>query len=94
MEFEVPGILIPYPYATDDHQNKNAEFFVDTVGAGIKIIEKDVKPEILQMLLQKLIETDELEKRKRAIHLYKQRPNRLSLCELVLMCLNNKRKGV
>ncbi|KIC71315.1 undecaprenyldiphospho-muramoylpentapeptide beta-N-acetylglucosaminyltransferase [Candidatus Protochlamydia amoebophila] len=28
MEFEVPGILIPYPHATDHHQDKNADFLL------------------------------------------------------------------
>jgi UDP-N-acetylglucosamine--N-acetylmuramyl-(pentapeptide) pyrophosphoryl-undecaprenol N-acetylglucosamine transferase len=31
----VPSILIPYPYATGDHQRKNAEHFVESGGAVI-----------------------------------------------------------
>lgn len=39
MEFEVPGILIPYPTATDNHQEKNADFLVDIVGGAHKLLE-------------------------------------------------------
>jgi UDP-N-acetylglucosamine--N-acetylmuramyl-(pentapeptide) pyrophosphoryl-undecaprenol N-acetylglucosamine transferase len=30
---ERPAILVPYPYATADHQHRNAEYFADTGGA-------------------------------------------------------------
>ena len=32
----VPSILVPYPYAIDDHQTANAQYLV-TAGAGIMI---------------------------------------------------------
>ncbi|WP_052354939.1 undecaprenyldiphospho-muramoylpentapeptide beta-N-acetylglucosaminyltransferase [Candidatus Protochlamydia sp. R18] len=84
MEFEVPGILIPYPHATDHHQDKNADFFVDIVKGGIKIVEEKAKPEIVLKSIQLLIDPIALEKRKSAIHSYKCRPDRTTLCELVL----------
>lgn len=37
-EYEVPGILIPYPYAMDDHQQHNADFLVDA-GLALKVLE-------------------------------------------------------
>lgn len=40
----VPSILIPYPYAAMDHQNKNADSFV-SAGAAVKIMDKDAVPE-------------------------------------------------
>ncbi len=40
----VPSILIPYPFAAMDHQNKNADSFV-SVGAAIKIVDSDAVPE-------------------------------------------------
>ena len=38
LEFEVPGILIPYPNSADQHQDKNAEFMASTVGGAIKSV--------------------------------------------------------
>jgi len=35
------AILIPYPHATDNHQNDNADFYCSS-GAGIKIQERDL----------------------------------------------------
>jgi UDP-N-acetylglucosamine--N-acetylmuramyl-(pentapeptide) pyrophosphoryl-undecaprenol N-acetylglucosamine transferase len=42
---EVPTILIPYPFALDDHQDKNADFVVNKLKAGVKIREKDLSSE-------------------------------------------------
>jgi UDP-N-acetylglucosamine--N-acetylmuramyl-(pentapeptide) pyrophosphoryl-undecaprenol N-acetylglucosamine transferase len=41
-----PAILIPYPYAADNHQEKNAEFYVQGGGARM-FIEKDLTTETL-----------------------------------------------
>jgi UDP-N-acetylglucosamine--N-acetylmuramyl-(pentapeptide) pyrophosphoryl-undecaprenol N-acetylglucosamine transferase len=40
----VPSILIPYPFAASDHQNKNADVFARS-GASLKIDNKDASPE-------------------------------------------------
>ena len=37
----LPSVLIPYPYATGDHQSLNAEFLEDS-GAAIIIREKEI----------------------------------------------------
>lgn len=55
IEFEVPGILIPYPFATDDHQNKNADYMVDRVGGAIKLQEKNVSFHLLNSTLMALL---------------------------------------
>ncbi len=41
-----PAILIPYPYAADNHQEKNGEFYVQGGGA-MMFIEKELTAEIL-----------------------------------------------
>lgn len=46
----VASILIPYPYAVDDHQTKNARYLADA-GAAIILQEKDLKLEQLRDLL-------------------------------------------
>lgn len=40
--FQLPALLIPYPFATDNHQVKNGRYFVDTVQGGTLLEEKDL----------------------------------------------------
>lgn len=47
----LPAILIPYPYAKEDHQAENARFFSDRVGGGIMIKQQEAS---FQMLLDKI----------------------------------------
>ena len=46
----IPSILVPYPYAVDDHQTLNARFLTDA-GAAIAIQERDLTKEYLCRLL-------------------------------------------
>jgi UDP-N-acetylglucosamine--N-acetylmuramyl-(pentapeptide) pyrophosphoryl-undecaprenol N-acetylglucosamine transferase len=52
--FGLPSILIPYPYATDDHQRANAEIF-STAGAAILSPEGEVVPEIFAATVSNLL---------------------------------------
>ncbi|NOY65973.1 MAG: undecaprenyldiphospho-muramoylpentapeptide beta-N-acetylglucosaminyltransferase [Gammaproteobacteria bacterium] len=47
------SLLVPYPYAVDDHQTKNAQFLVDA-GAGYLVSQKDLNVDHLYSLLQSL----------------------------------------
>lgn len=49
----VPAILVPYPFAVDDHQTKNALFYARSGGA-LLIAEKDLTPESLTTTLTQL----------------------------------------
>lgn len=49
------AIFIPFPFATDDHQRKNAEAFV-RVGAGRMILQRDLTPARLAEELNQLLE--------------------------------------
>ncbi len=51
--FEVPGLLVPYPYATDNHQEANADFLV-SVGLAIKELQENLTPQSLSMRIQDL----------------------------------------
>jgi UDP-N-acetylglucosamine--N-acetylmuramyl-(pentapeptide) pyrophosphoryl-undecaprenol N-acetylglucosamine transferase len=42
----VPALLVPYPYAVDDHQTHNAESLCE-VGAAERIADQDLTPELL-----------------------------------------------
>ncbi|MBJ7449130.1 MAG: undecaprenyldiphospho-muramoylpentapeptide beta-N-acetylglucosaminyltransferase [Parachlamydiales bacterium] len=54
---EVPAIFVPYPYATDLHQHRNANFVAKQVGGAIVIDQKELTVdglvETLRCLLQK-----------------------------------------
>jgi UDP-N-acetylglucosamine--N-acetylmuramyl-(pentapeptide) pyrophosphoryl-undecaprenol N-acetylglucosamine transferase len=48
------SVLVPYPFATDDHQTANAQAFVEA-GASVLMPDKDCTAESLAQLLQKLL---------------------------------------
>ena len=50
-----PSILVPYPYAADDHQTRNAEVF-DAAGAGKLIQERDLDAEKLAALATSILQ--------------------------------------
>jgi UDP-N-acetylglucosamine--N-acetylmuramyl-(pentapeptide) pyrophosphoryl-undecaprenol N-acetylglucosamine transferase len=49
------AIFVPFPFATDDHQRKNAEAF-ERVGAGRLILQKDLTAERLAEQITRLID--------------------------------------
>lgn len=50
----VPAIFIPFPYAVDDHQTKNAQYMVEA-GAAIIMQQKSLTASLLSECLQELI---------------------------------------
>lgn len=44
--FGVPSLLVPYPFAAEDHQTRNAEIF-DATGAAMLVSEKDINADVL-----------------------------------------------
>ncbi len=58
----LPGILVPYPYAADDHQNRNAEVFAER-DACIVIQQADLKPlELAQIVAELGSDSNRLQK--------------------------------
>jgi UDP-N-acetylglucosamine--N-acetylmuramyl-(pentapeptide) pyrophosphoryl-undecaprenol N-acetylglucosamine transferase len=55
----VPAILIPSPYVTANHQQKNAEA-LEKVGAAVIVKEIELKPDMLHILMKKLISDEEI----------------------------------
>ncbi|HEY2615020.1 MAG TPA: undecaprenyldiphospho-muramoylpentapeptide beta-N-acetylglucosaminyltransferase, partial [Chthoniobacterales bacterium] len=51
--FALPAILIPFPYAADDHQTRNAEIFL-RAGAGIVLKESDLTADLLAQKIREL----------------------------------------
>ena len=51
-----PSILIPYPFATENHQYHNAKALADK-GAAILIEEKNLTPAVLMQHIDTLLES-------------------------------------
>ena len=49
-----PSILVPYPHATDNHQEHNARAFVDA-GASVMLLDSECTPERLTACLRELL---------------------------------------
>jgi UDP-N-acetylglucosamine--N-acetylmuramyl-(pentapeptide) pyrophosphoryl-undecaprenol N-acetylglucosamine transferase len=52
--FGLPGILIPYPYAADDHQSRNAQIFVQA-NAAILLKESELSGDLLARKIKDLV---------------------------------------
>lgn len=79
----LPGILVPYPHAADDHQNRNAEIFAEK-GACIVIQQSDLKPLELAELVANL-GTDTAKLKGMAENLRSLAPNNPAdmICDLI-----------
>ena len=84
IEFEVPGILIPYPYATDQHQEKNADFLVTHVKSAWKIIEKECTAQLLSKKIEALLHQEQIKHFQSLFKIYKERPCQMTLRDLIL----------
>lgn len=56
-QFGLPSVLIPYPFATDDHQTFNAKVFVDAGAAELQP-EQKITPEAFAALISNLLGND------------------------------------
>ena len=56
--FSLPGILIPFPYAADDHQTRNAEIYA-RAEAVILLKESELSGELLARRIRELIDNPE-----------------------------------
>jgi UDP-N-acetylglucosamine--N-acetylmuramyl-(pentapeptide) pyrophosphoryl-undecaprenol N-acetylglucosamine transferase len=83
MEFEVPGILIPFPRAADGHQDKNADFMVKTVGGAKVYSEKELTAQELCRAISSFLEINNITRMREAIHRYKQTSRRTDFCTLI-----------
>ena len=70
--FSLPSILIPFPFAADLHQHRNAEAFRDS-GAAEFLEEKNTDPEALALLIKNLL-SDERRRERMALSAAKVLP--------------------
>jgi UDP-N-acetylglucosamine--N-acetylmuramyl-(pentapeptide) pyrophosphoryl-undecaprenol N-acetylglucosamine transferase len=49
-----PAVLVPFPFATDNHQEYNARAFVDA-GAAVLLLDKECDPARLESVVRELL---------------------------------------
>lgn len=81
--YAVPGILVPFPQAADDHQTKNAQFIEKKVRGGITCPESTLTVEKLGTLLSQMLQSEEREKMHRAILAFKQDQRKQELSSII-----------
>ncbi|MGH2611888.1 MAG: UDP-N-acetylglucosamine--N-acetylmuramyl-(pentapeptide) pyrophosphoryl-undecaprenol N-acetylglucosamine transferase, partial [Rhabdochlamydiaceae bacterium] len=81
--YEVPGILVPFPRAADDHQTKNAQFIEKKVKGGIICPESTLTVDKLSHLLSRMLDSGQREKMSLAILAFKQDQQRQELSSVI-----------
>jgi len=83
-EYGVPGILVPFPYATDDHQAQNAAAFIEATGGAEMYRESELTAEQLGERLTELCSNETHRRNMRTgIMTYHQSRSTESLSDLV-----------
>jgi len=85
IQMEVPAILIPYPFATDNHQEKNADFVEQEIKGAVKISEADLIPTKLSQVISSLVEKNHarLNSMSEELRIYKLKNRGMDLCSVV-----------
>jgi UDP-N-acetylglucosamine--N-acetylmuramyl-(pentapeptide) pyrophosphoryl-undecaprenol N-acetylglucosamine transferase len=55
--FELPSLLVPYPYAAENHQETNADIYVEA-GAAEKFLESGTTPDTIARRIVELLGDD------------------------------------
>lgn len=78
IEFEKPGILLPYPHATDHHQEYNAQFMEETVQGGWNLGEGQVDATMLASLMMDLVGNEQKQLKEMEANLQRYKKERVS----------------
>jgi len=81
--FGVPSVLIPYPFAADDHQTRNAEVFA-SAGAARLLTEKEMNADVLADIVREILMNPErAEEMKRAAQKMAVRDSAEKIADLI-----------
>ncbi|SPN74014.1 UDP-N-acetylglucosamine--N-acetylmuramyl-(pentapeptide) pyrophosphoryl-undecaprenol N-acetylglucosamine transferase,undecaprenyldiphospho-muramoylpentapeptide beta-N- acetylglucosaminyltransferase,Predicted glycosyl transferase,undecaprenyldiphospho-muramoylpentapeptide beta-N-acetylglucosaminyltransferase,Glycosyltransferase family 28 C-terminal domain [Chlamydia serpentis] len=83
---KVPGILIPYPGAYR-HQEANAKFFVEVLGGGSMILEKELTEKLLVEKVMFALDSHIREKQRDSLAAYSKQRSKKTLYEFICECL-------
>lgn len=95
LEFSVPTILIPFPFAKDDHQNKNAAFVAQQLEGGVILPENAASAHVMIDLLNNFFFNEDsfLDKMRKNLQKYKNEINsRPDLAAIVVEVIDRQRK--
>jgi UDP-N-acetylglucosamine--N-acetylmuramyl-(pentapeptide) pyrophosphoryl-undecaprenol N-acetylglucosamine transferase len=84
--FQLPSILIPYPYAADDHQRVNAEEYVKGGGA-LMILEKEMVEQsgkLSRMMLELMNAPEKRNKMRQSLAEVSRKNPAKAICDLLL----------
>jgi len=90
VEWEKPALLIPFPFAKDDHQVVNGQHFVEDVKGGALLLQKRATPLLLKTTLFQLME--EREEKKKNIQKYKESKKLKEFPDLIIEFLEHYEK--
>ncbi len=88
----LPSILIPYPHATANHQEKNARA-VENAGAAKVILEKDLSPIVLAELIDSLVMDLNVKQKMSEASRNLGKPNATkAICDLIESLMKSRRQ--
>lgn len=90
--FGVPAVFIPYPFATDAHQDRNAEYVVNEIGGAMSFTEKGLEPSELASALDRLLIDAQLEKMHEALQSAKEAMQGMRFSDLIVQFLEEKKR--
>lgn len=88
--FEVPGILIPFPQALDDHQTKNASFLEDYVGGAIACQQHSLTQDKFKQLIEQFLTTNQIKNMQESIITFKSNDQKKTFSHLICEILGEK----
>ena len=87
IHYEIPSILIPYPYASENHQKMNADFFCKEIKGGYVFSQEKIDVlNFSEKIYELMMQEDKMEKIKKNLRTFKKkqmRENRKHLLDIV-----------
>jgi UDP-N-acetylglucosamine--N-acetylmuramyl-(pentapeptide) pyrophosphoryl-undecaprenol N-acetylglucosamine transferase len=81
LRYAVPALMIPFPAASDRHQNVNAQYVERTIGGGLILDQEALTPDRLAEKISDILLS--MEKKKKALQEYKASQKKENLASLV-----------